>query len=345
MQQPSGLWEKNMNKLVHQLGAFVAAGLILGATAVSAQAQSGADFFNGKTVNYIVTTDPGGGFDTYGRLVAQYMQKHLPGSTFVVRNMPGAGHMIGANYIYASEPDGLTIGTFNTGLIYSQLAEVSTVKFDLGKMSWIGKAAADPRMIVVSTQSGIDTIEQLMSGNNGRVLFTADGVASGSYVETLMLSRAAGLPVELVTGYDGGADQMSMKRGETQGVLSFRSSYELFVGEGNAKFLAQIGGNDPAIPQLADHVSEEAQPIIDLIASQGLIARLTAGPEGIPADRLEALQQAYAAALSDPEFLEAAAKLKLPINPMVGDEVGEAVRAALDQSPETIAMLKELLNK
>ena len=79
------------------------------------------DFFNGKTVNYIVATDPGGGYDTNGRLVAEFMQKHLPGSTFVVQNMPGAGHLIGANYIYASEPDGLTIGTFNTGLIYSQL--------------------------------------------------------------------------------------------------------------------------------------------------------------------------------------------------------------------------------
>ena len=336
---------RTMNRYFYKLGAVAAASTILSLSAVPVQAQTGADFYDGKTVNYIVTTDPGGGFDTYGRLVAQYMQKHLPGSTFVVRNMPGAGHMIGANYIYASEPDGLTIGTFNTGLIYSQLAEVSTVKFDLGKMSWIGKAAADPRMVVVSTQSGIDSIEQLMAGNEGRVLFTADGVGSGSYVETLMLSRAAGLPVEVVTGYDGGADQLSMKRGETQGVLSFRSSYELFVAEGNAKFIAQIGGDDPAIPQLADHVSEDAQPIIDLIASQGLIARLTAGPEGIPADRLETLQEAYAMAVADPEFLEQAAKLKLPINPMIGDEVGDAVRAALDQSPETIAMLKELLNK
>lgn len=334
-----------MNRFVHTLGAVVATGMILSMAALPAQAQSGADFYNGKTVNYIVTTDPGGGFDTYGRLVTQYMQKHLPGSTFVVRNMPGAGHMIGANFIYASEADGLTIGTFNTGLIYSQLAGVNNVKFDLGQMSWVGKAAADPRMVIVSQQSGIDSIEQLMAGKEGRVLFTADGVGSGSYVETLMLARAAGLPVEIVTGYDGGADQLSMKRGETQGVLSFRSSYENFVLEGNAKFLAQIGGDDPAIPQLADHVNEDAQPIIDLIASQGLIARLTAGPPGIPEDRLEALRNAYTQAVNDPDFLEAAAKMKLPINALVGDELTEAVQSALDQSPETIAMLTELLKK
>src|SRR3954464_3462281 len=80
--------------------------------ASAAFAQSEADFFKGKTVNYIIATAPGGGYDYYGRLVAEYMQKHLPGSTFVVRNVPGAGHIVGANTIYASKADGLTIGTF-----------------------------------------------------------------------------------------------------------------------------------------------------------------------------------------------------------------------------------------
>src|SRR4051812_4302911 len=93
--------------------------LAISALAVPAQAQRGADFFKDKTVNYIVATAPGGGYDTYGRLVAEYMQKYLPGSTFVVKNVPGAGHLVGTNSIYASRPDGLTIGTFNTGLIYN----------------------------------------------------------------------------------------------------------------------------------------------------------------------------------------------------------------------------------
>src|SRR4029453_8101656 len=129
-------------------GAWVvaAAGLAAGA----AQAQTGADFFKGKTVTYIVSTGPGGGYDLYGRLVAEYMQKYLPGSTFVVKNVPGAGHMIGANTIYASKPDGLTIGTFVTGLIYNQLIKADGVRFDLTKMSWIGKAASEPRIIVIA---------------------------------------------------------------------------------------------------------------------------------------------------------------------------------------------------
>jgi len=91
------------------------------AAATPSLAQSGADFYKGKTVTYIVATPPGGGYDFYGRLVAEYMQKYLPGSTVVVKNMPGAGHLVGANALYASRPDGLTIGSFNTGLIYAHI--------------------------------------------------------------------------------------------------------------------------------------------------------------------------------------------------------------------------------
>jgi putative tricarboxylic transport membrane protein len=123
-----------MNRLSKYASAATAAALI-GLWSVAATAQDGAAFFNGKTVTYIVATEPGGGYDTNGRLVAEFMQKHLPGSTFVVQNMPGAGHLVGTNYIYASEPDGLTIGTFNTGLIYGQLTGKDGIKFDLTKIS------------------------------------------------------------------------------------------------------------------------------------------------------------------------------------------------------------------
>ena len=74
------------------------------------------------------------------------MQKYLPGSTFMVKNMPGAGHLVGANATYAAKADGLTIGTFNTGLIYAQVIKHDGAKFDLSKMSWIGKATTDPRV-------------------------------------------------------------------------------------------------------------------------------------------------------------------------------------------------------
>lgn len=314
---------------------------LLGASA--ATAQSGAEFFNGKTVSYIVATDPGGGYDTNGRLVAEYMQKYLPGSTFVVRNMPGAGQIIGTNYIAASEPDGLTIGTFNTGLIYSQLIGDAAVRFDLSQMSWIGKVASDPRVIVVTEQSGINSFEDLAKLADP-VKFATCGVGCASMLESTMLIRSLGLPVELVSGYNGNDDQLAMRRGEVQGMFGSRSSFEQFVAEGHGKFIAQIGGSQTDVPQLGDLVdSAVGDKSIALVASQGTIARLTAGPAGIPEDRIEALRAAYQSAVTDPEFLAKAAALKLPIDPLVGKDVEAAVKHALDQTPEMVSFLKEAM--
>jgi len=321
------------------------AGALLVFASGFAMAQSGPEYFNGKTVNYIVATDPGGGYDTNGRLVAEFMQKHLPGSTFVVQNMPGAGHIIGANFVYASAPDGTTIGTFNTGLIYSQLAGKSGIKFDLAKMSWIGKVAADPRVFVVSKESGIDSWEQLVAVKEP-IVFAAAGVGSASTIETTMLVNTLKLPIKVVTGYNGNDDQLAMRRGEVQGILGSRSTFQQFVNEGHGKFIAQIGGADTDVPQLATLVTDpDGQKAIALVASQSNISRLTAGPPGIADDVLKTLRDAYAAATSDPEFLAKAKSLELPVEPLVGDAVAEAVAQAMDQTPEMVEFLKEATKK
>ncbi len=333
-----------MTRLFNYITA-VGAALLIGVWGGGASAQSGADFFTGKTINYIVATDPGGGYDTNGRLVAEFMQKHLPGSTFVVQNMPGAGHLVGTNYIYASEPDGLTFGTFNTGLIYSQLAGNEGIKFDLSKMSWIGKVASDPRVIVVSKQSGIESYEQL-KGLKEPIKFAAAGVGSASTIEATMLVNTLGLPIQVITGYNGNDDQLAMRRGEVQGIIGSRSTFQQFVDEGHGKFIAQIGGSQKDLPQLSSMVDSDAgKKAIALVESQSNISRLTAGPPGIPEDRIAALRDAYAAAVSDPEFYKKAESLGLPVDPLVGDMVGDAVTKALDQTPEMVSFLKEALKK
>ena len=330
-----------------RISRCIAAGaaLLIGGWSSATLAQSGPEYFNGKTVTYIVATGPGGGYDTNGRLVAEFMQKHLPGSTFVVQNMPGAGHIIGANYIYASKPDGLTIGTFNTGLIYGQLAGNEAIKFDLTKMSWIGNVGADPRVFIVSQQSGLESFEQLM-GLKEKIKYAAAGVGTASTIETTMLVEALGLPIQIVTGYNGNDDQLAMRRGEVQGMFSSRSSFQRFVDEGHGKFLAQVGGAETDVPLLSNLVEgEDAQKAIALIESQSSISRLTAGPPGIPEDILKTLREAYAAATSDPEFLKKAESLGLPISPTVGEEVAQAVTKAMDQPPEMVEFLKQALGE
>jgi tripartite-type tricarboxylate transporter receptor subunit TctC len=319
-----------------------------GAALVVAQtssAQDGADFFKGKTVSYIVATAPGGGYDTYGRLVAEYMQRYLPGSTFIVKNIPGAGHLIGANAVYASRPDGLTIGTFNTGLIYNQLTAGDGVKFDLTKMSWIGKAGSEPRVVVCTKESPIKSFDDLKVQADP-VKFATTGIGSSNHVETTIFSNALKLPIRVLTGYNGNEDQLAMRRGEISCVTASRSSFEGFVKSDYGRFIVQIGGTEKDVPQLRDLVTDAAaKELVALIQSQGDIARLTAGPPGIPADRLEALRTAFRKALEDPELQAKAAKLERPVDPAYGDDVLKAIRDALNQKPETVVLLKEAMQK
>ena len=320
-------------------GALAAAILV----APAAQAQTGADFFKGKTVTYIVATGPGGGYDTYGRLVTEYMQKYLPGSTFVVKNVPGAGHLVGANTIYASKPDGLTVGTFNTGLIYNQLINADGVKFDLTKMSWIGKAASEPRVFVAGAQQSIKTFEDIVASKD-ILNFSSTGIGSSNYVEITGLTNILKLPIKVLTGYNGNEDQLAMRRGETVGNMASRSSFEQFVKNGYGRFVAQIGGKQTDVPQVRDSIKDpKGLTFLALIQSQGDIARLTAGPADIPADRLAALRDAYRKALEDPELKSKAEKINIPIDPAYGDDVLKLVKEALNQPPDVVAVLKNAL--
>lgn len=314
----------------------------LGASLLLASASAAsnpADFFKGKTVTYIVATSPGGSYDLYGRLVAENMQKQLPGSRFVVKNVPGAGHIIGANAIFAAKPDGLTIGSFNTGLIYAQMVGQEGVKFDLTKMSWIGKAASEPRVMMVSAQSPIKTFEDLKAAKEP-VPFATSGVGSSSNIETKLLAETLKLPIKIIPSYSGNEGEMAMRRGEVFGGVGSRSSWEGFVKNGYGRFIAQISGKDKDLPQLSKFaVDPSAKAALALVQSQGDLARLTAGPPGIPAERLEVLRAAYKRALSDKGLQARAAKLGLPLDPDFGDDVLHQVRAALNQPPETIALL------
>ena len=330
-----------ISRLLTLAGALAAV-----ATSIApAFAQSGADYFKGKTITYIVATSPGGGYDTYGRLVAEYMQRYLPGATVVVKNMPGAGHMIGTNAIYSAKPDGLTIGTFNTGLIYNQLIRHSGVRFDLEKMSWVGKAATEGRVMAIAQQSPIKSYQELVAQTQP-VNFAAAGIGSAAYVETVMLTAVLKLPIKILTGYNGNDDMMAMRRGEITGTISARSTWDPFVRNGYARYIAQIGGDQKDVPQLATMVDDPgAKALIALIQTQCDVSRLTAGPPDIPPDRLAALRTAFRMALEDKELLAKTDKLGLPIEPAYGDTVRQMVKDALKQSPETIALLADALKK
>ena len=327
------------------IAAILVAALI-GPITIHAQTQSDRDYFAGKTITYIVATKPGGGYDTYARLIAEQMEKHLPGTRIRVKNVPGAGHIVGTNQLYVAKPDGFTIGTFNTGLIYAQLLQREGVKFDLTKLSWIGKAASDARVLVVSTKSGINSFDDLRN-NNEPTLFASSGVGTASHNESTLLSRTLGFDAKIIPGFSGNEGQMAMMRGEIAATFGSYSSMRPFIENGYGKLVLHVGGDAifgdelPAAKDLTDNPSAKA--MIALIEALSSLARFTAGPPGMPAGPLGVLRDAYRSALSDPALLEKAEKMRIPIDPLFGDDVARLVTAALDQPADNMKIISETL--
>lgn len=327
-----------MSRIAMTIAAFLFASVPLAQAADSAE-----EFYKGKTITYVVSTAPGGGYDTYGRLVARYMNKYMPDSKIIIRNIPGAGHVVGANTIYAAKPDGLTIGTFNTGLIYLQLLKESGVRFDLAKMSWIGKAASDTRVLVVSKSSGVKTVQELLDSSKPPIKLFAAGVGSAGYIDTRLAISALHLNVQLIPGYNGSEGTMSMLRGETQGTIGSQSSYTQFVDDGNGVYIMEAGGAAGSkIPQADQFAKDDnARQLLKMIAAESDVARLTAGPPGIPADRLALLRSVFTKAMADPQLLADAKKMDAPIAPATGEHVQQVIAEALQQTPQNLQLLTQ----
>jgi tripartite-type tricarboxylate transporter receptor subunit TctC len=293
-----------------------------------------------------VGTEAGGGYDTYGRLVARFMQKHLPGSRFVVKNLPGAGHIIAANTLYTSRPDGLTIGMFDTALVYAQLLQRQGVQFDLTKMSYIGKAAHELRVVLVGTNSPYKKFDDMLRTRQP-VKFAAAGVGTSAYLDTRLLDAIVpNLDIQTIAGFGGSEGELSMMRGETAAQVGVASSLVHFVEAGHGYFALAMSNEAakalPGTPNIHDYVKDDhGMRLLALTEALADLGRLTAGPPGIPAPILDELRRAHAAALADPELLEQAKKLNIPIVPGDGDYVLRRITEALDQPPETVALLRE----
>lgn len=302
-----------------------------------------AEFYKGKTITYIVATSPGGGYDTYARLIAKYLEKNL-GAKVLVKNIPGAGHIVGTNTLAAAKPDGLTIGTFNTGLIYAQILGREGVQFDLRKFEWIGKASADPRALVLGSESGLKTYEDLAAVSKP-AKFATSGVGSASFTDTQLLRSALDLKIEVVPGFNGNEGELAMLRGEIAGQVGSLSSLQSFVDNGYGTFALVIGNGPKGIPHARDKATtDKGRSIIALVHAMSELGRLTAAPANTPADRVAELRAAYKKALTDPALLAEAEKLGIPIEPAYGEDVAKLVSEALNQSPETVEIIAAAVN-
>ena len=322
--------------------------LSLAAPLKAAPAPTDIGFYKGKIVSYIVATKPGGGYDTYARVIGKYLQKYLPGSTVVVKNIPGAGHIVGANETYLAKPDGLTIGTFNTGLIYSQIVGQQGIRFDLAKFSWIGKANSETRVFIVGTKSPYKTFKDIMDSKDP-IKMPSSGVGSQDYNETVILAAAIPVPLQPLPGYAGREGEMAILRGEVSATLGSYTGLMGLIQAKECRVLLQYGSQH-SIPGLEKipHINSLSVPpkgksLIKLVNSIDMIGRLTAAPPGLPAGRLQILRDAYQKALTDPGLIQEAQKLQLDLDPAYGVEVQKLVAEGVNQPPENLRMLKEII--
>lgn len=319
--------------------------LALAAISITAAAvEADRAFYEGKDVTYIVATNAGGGYDAYARHIGSYLQKYLPVDNVVIRNVPGAGHIVGANTLWRSKPDGLTIGTFNAGLIYAQLLGKDVLPLDLRDFEWIGKAAGEPRAIVVSENCPIKNVDDLLAATTP-VKFGSAGVGSASYSDTMLLAEALDIEVQVIPGFDGTEGEMSMLRGEICAILGSASSFLNFINAGNGSYLLAIGDDLDGVPNAMDYATtDRGRRLIKVIDSLSRLGRVTAAPPGTPPERVAALRAAYKASLEDPQFLAEAKKLRHPIEPAYGEEVKGLVADALDQTPETVELIAQAID-
>lgn len=331
----------------------VAAGLAaLALIQAPAAAETVEEFYTGKTVEMYIGYSVGGGYDTYARLVARHMGKHIPGNpTIVPVNMPGAGSLKLTNWLAEAAPrDGTAMGVIARAAPFDPLFGNEAAKFDPQTFSYIGSANNEVSVCVAYTGSGIETIEDLMErelivGGTGD---TADTVQFPKVVNAVL-----GTKMKIINGYPGGNDvNLAMERGEVNGRCgwswsSVKASRMSWVEDKTISILLQISTAKhpdlPDVPLVTDMASGDDLSLLRLMFARQALGRPFVAPPGVPEDRVAALQEAFMATMNDPEFLAEAEGLDLEITPVSGPEVRDLVLEAYKAPPAVVERIQEIL--
>lgn len=313
------------------------------------------EFYKGKTVRIVVGYAPGGGYDLYARVIARHLGKHIPGNpTFIVENMPGAGSLVSANYLYKiAKPDGLTVGHFSGSLFALQALGQKEIEFDSTKFENVGAVAKVEVACGFAKASGIDSVEKWMVSKVApRMGATAPG--TGGHDASRIINATLGLPMQLVLGYKSTADmRVAVERGELNGLCtgweSLRSLWKNQIESGELLIVLQAlpkpHTNLPRVP-LAIHFTktEEARQLIEFgIHNVSAISRPFVLPPGTPKERVQLLRKAFTETLTDPGLRADAEKSDLDIAPLTGEEVEKIIAGLFKASPSVLGKLKEII--
>ena len=349
------LMMRSMGKFWGAVYFLASAFLFFDAASISAQT----NFYQGKTVTVVVGSAPGGLYDLWGRLLARTMGKYIPGNpSMLVQNMPGAGSIVAANYLYGvAKPDGLTIGMFQTHLYLMQMVGQSEVKFDVRKLNWLGSQEKGQMMLYVRADSPYKSIDDIVKAKEPPKC-GGSGTADQTALLTRLLEETVGAKFTRVLGYKGGSEvDLAMERGEvicraTRITVHFsREPFLSWDKKGFDRHLVQAGtkrdarlAEVPTIFELMDKykTSEVGRRLARVVLAGDELGRPMVAPPGVPAERVKILREAYAKSLRDPDLIAEVNKSRLDMEPSSGEEIQALYKELMNQPREVVERVKKL---
>jgi tripartite-type tricarboxylate transporter receptor subunit TctC len=336
-------------RFVNRVILLALAAILLSAGAL--RAESVADFYRGKTMKLIIGYSPGGGYDLYGRLAAEFLPRHIPGNpTIVPENMPGGGSLKAILYLYQVAPqDGTYLGSISQQLAANAVTDEKN-KMDVTRFHYIGRFTSNIDVGVALPQAGIKSFADARM----RQLVVGAETGSMSLIYAQALNIYGGAKLKIVKGYNGSADiQLAAERGEVDINGSFSLPAVLvahpdWVHDGKAVILYQNAlkrfAELPQVPTLSElMLTEEGRTVAHAIAGMAEIGRSILTNPGVPPERLAALRAAFQEMLTDPDFIAACAQRHLMLDPGKGEEM-DAINAETMNLPKPIVeALRSLL--
>jgi tripartite-type tricarboxylate transporter receptor subunit TctC len=321
-----------------------AAAVVVAGLQGAAQAE---DFYRGKTVRLVVPSAPGGGYDSYGRTLAQFMAKHIPGEpTVVVQNMPGAGGLTAANWLFNIAPkDGLTFGMIQRGVPFYPYFGDKNALFKPAEFVWLGSLAAEVGAISVFHTSKAKTMADAFSFP---ILLGGSGPNDSETYPHLM-NNTIGTKFKIVSGYKSNTETLlAIERGEVEGVSgswsSMKANRPAWVKDNRVRALVQIARFQqpdlPDVPLVMDFVKDpEQRAMWNVALAMAQVGRPVAAPPGIPKEQADILRKAFWDTMQDPAFVADMEKNRREVSPENAESMERILQEVAATPEATLAKL------